>query len=153
MMAMAAQGITQGTMTVGDFVLVNAYLLQLYQPLNFFGFIYSEVRQALIDMENMFDLLQEKREIVDSPDAQPLRLDRGEVRFDAVSFGYDTRRPILKQVSFTIPAGHTVAVVGASGAGKSTLSRLLFRFYDVQSGAITLDGRDIRQLTQPACGR
>ena len=148
MMAMAAQGITQGTMTVGDFVLVNAYLLQLYQPLNFFGFIYSEVRQALIDMENMFDLLQEKREIVDSPDAQPLRLDRGEVRFDAVSFGYDTRRPILKQVSFTIPAGHTVAVVGASGAGKSTLSRLLFRFYDVQSGAITLDGQDIRQLTQ-----
>ena len=111
MMAMAAQGITQGTMTVGDFVLVNAYLLQLYQPLNFFGFIYSEVRRALIDMENMFDLLQEKREIVDSPDAQPLRLDRGEVRFDAVSFGYDTRRPILKQVSFTIPAGHTVAVV------------------------------------------
>lgn len=135
-------------MTVGDFVLVNAYLLQLYQPLNFFGFIYSEVRQALIDMENMFDLLQEKREIVDSPDAQPLRLDRGEVRFDAVSFGYDTRRPILKQVSFTIPAGHTVAVVGASGAGKSTLSRLLFRFYDVQGGAITLDGQDIRQLTQ-----
>ncbi|HGM4637597.1 TPA: ABC transporter ATP-binding protein/permease [Serratia marcescens] len=118
MMAMAAQGITQGRMTVGDFVLVNAYLLQ------------------------------EKREIVDSPDAQPLRLDRGEVRFDAVSFGYDTRRPILKQVSFTIPAGHTVAVVGASGAGKSTLSRLLFRFYDVQGGAITLDGQDIRQLTQ-----
>lgn len=148
MMTMAAQGITRGMMTVGDFVLVNAYLLQLYQPLNFFGFIYSEVRQALIDMENMFDLLQEKREIVDSPDAQPLRLDRGEVRFDAVSFGYDVRRPILKQVSFAIPAGHTVAVVGASGAGKSTLSRLLFRFYDVQGGAITLDGQDIRQLTQ-----
>lgn len=148
MMAMAAQGIVQGRMTVGDFVLVNAYLLQLYQPLNFFGFIYAEVRQALIDMENLFDLLQEEQEIVDSPDAAALRLSRGEVRFDAVSFGYDARRPILNEVSFTIPAGNTVAVVGASGAGKSTLSRLLFRFYDVNGGAVLIDGQDIRNLKQ-----
>ncbi|NIC28939.1 ABCB family ABC transporter ATP-binding protein/permease [Serratia plymuthica] len=148
MMAMAAQGIVQGRMTVGDFVLVNAYLLQLYQPLNFFGFIYAEVRQALIDMENLFDLLQEEQEIVDSPDAAALRLSRGEVRFDAVSFGYDARRPILNDVSFTIPAGNTVAVVGASGAGKSTLSRLLFRFYDVNGGAVLIDGQDIRNLKQ-----
>jgi len=148
MMAMAAQGIVQGRMTVGDFVLVNAYLLQLYQPLNFFGFIYAEVRQALIDMENLFDLLQEEQEIVDSPDAAALRLSRGEVRFEAVSFGYDARRPILNDVSFTIPAGNTVAVVGASGAGKSTLSRLLFRFYDVNGGALLIDGQDIRNLKQ-----
>lgn len=148
MMAMAAQGIVQGRMTVGDFVLVNAYLLQLYQPLNFFGFIYAEVRQALIDMENMFDLLQEEQEIVDKPDASALRLNAGEVSFDAVSFGYDVRRPILKNVSFTIPAGNTVAIVGASGAGKSTLSRLLFRFYDVSGGAVSIDGQDIRDLKQ-----
>ncbi|MGO4745800.1 ABCB family ABC transporter ATP-binding protein/permease [Serratia quinivorans] len=148
MMAMAAQGIVQGRMTVGDFVLVNAYLLQLYQPLNFFGFIYAEVRQALIDMENMFDLLQEEQEIVDRPDATALQLTAGEVRFDSVSFGYDERRPILKNVSFTIPAGNTVAVVGASGAGKSTLSRLLFRFYDVSGGAVSIDGQDIRNLKQ-----
>ncbi|AEF47160.1 Xenobiotic-transporting ATPase [Serratia sp. AS12] len=148
MMAMAAQGIVQGRLTVGDFVLVNAYLLQLYQPLNFFGFIYAEVRQALIDMENMFDLLQEEQEIVDSPDAAALALTHGEVRFDSVSFGYDARRPILKDVSLTIPAGHTVAVVGASGAGKSTLSRLLFRFYEVNGGSVSIDGQDIRQLTQ-----
>ncbi|HCV67682.1 ABC transporter ATP-binding protein/permease [Serratia proteamaculans] len=148
MMAMAAQGIVQGRMTVGDFVLVNAYLLQLYQPLNFFGFIYAEVRQALIDMENMFDLLQEEQEIVDKPDAKELQLTAGEVSFESVSFGYDVRRPILKNVSFTIPAGNTVAVVGASGAGKSTLSRLLFRFYDVSSGAVSIDGQDIRDLKQ-----
>ena len=148
MMAMAAQGIVQGRMTVGDFVLVNAYLLQLYQPLNFFGFIYAEVRQALIDMENMFDLLQEEQEIVDRPDASALQLRAGEVRFDSVSFGYDERRPILKNVSFTIPAGNTVAIVGASGAGKSTLSRLLFRFYDVSGGTVSIDGQDIRSLKQ-----
>lgn len=148
MMAMAAQGIVQGRMTVGDFVMVNAYLLQLYQPLNFFGFIYAEVRQALIDMENMFDLLQEEQEIVDRPDATALQLRAGEVSFDSVSFGYDERRPILKNVSFTIPAGNTVAVVGASGAGKSTLSRLLFRFYDVNGGAVSIDGQDIRGLKQ-----
>ncbi len=148
MMAMAAQGIVQGRMTIGDFVLVNAYLLQLYQPLNFFGFIYAEVRQALIDMENMFDLLQEEQEIVDRPNAKALHLTAGEVSFDSVSFGYDARRPILKNVSFIIPAGNTVAVVGASGAGKSTLSRLLFRFYDVSGGSVSIDGQDIRSLKQ-----
>lgn len=152
MMAMAAkgitQGITQGHMTIGDFVLVNAYLLQLYQPLNFFGFIYSEIRQALIDMENMLDLLMVKKEITDRPNAPALHLTKGEVRFDSVSFGYDPRRPILKKVSFTIPEGKTVAVVGASGAGKSTLGRLLFRFYDVTDGAIYIDDQDIRNVTQ-----
>ncbi len=148
MMAMAARGMVQGHMTLGDFVLVNAYLLQLYQPLNFFGFIYSEIRQALIDMDNMFDLLSLKREIEDRPGAAALRLTRGEVVFSGVSFGYDARRPILDQVSFTIPAGKTVAIVGTSGAGKSTLARLLFRFYDVTAGAICLDGQDIRDVTQ-----
>ncbi|AJJ65014.1 ABCB family ABC transporter ATP-binding protein/permease [Yersinia aldovae] len=148
MMAMAAKGITQGKMTIGDFVLVNAYLLQLYQPLNFFGFIYSEIRQALIDMENMLDLLMVKKEITDRPNALPLQLTKGEVRFDSVCFGYDPRRPILDNVSFTIPSGKTVAIVGASGAGKSTLSRLLFRFYDVTSGAVYIDNQDIRTVTQ-----
>ncbi|WP_413729333.1 ABCB family ABC transporter ATP-binding protein/permease [Sodalis sp. RH22] len=153
MMAMAARGITQGTMTLGDFVLVNAYLLQLYQPLNFFGFIYAEIRQALIDMDNMFDLLTLEREIEDRPGAAPLRVTRGEVAFNAVGFGYDARRPILGNITFTIPAGKTVAVVGASGAGKSTLSRLLFRFYDVDAGAITVDGQDIRDVTQASLHR
>lgn len=148
MMAMAAQGIVQGRMTIGDFVLVNAYLLQLYQPLNFFGFIYSEIRQALIDMENMLDLLIVKEEITDRADALPIKLMKGEVRFDAVSFSYDSRRPILKNVTFTIPSGKTVAIVGASGAGKSTLARLLFRFYDVTAGAVYIDDQDIRGVTQ-----
>lgn len=121
MMAMAAQGIVQGQMTIGDFVLVNAYLLQLYQPLNFFGFIYSEIRQALIDMENMLDLLMVKQEITDRPDALPLQLTKGEVRFDAVSFSYDPRRPILNNVSFTIPPGKRWRLLARPGQGNQRL--------------------------------
>ncbi|KOF54003.1 metal ABC transporter permease [Achromobacter sp. DMS1] len=147
-MWMAARGIAQGRHTLGDFVLVNTYLLQLYQPLSFFGFIYREIKQSLIDMERMFELLGQDREIADRPGAAPLRVAGGAVEFRDVRFGYDARRPILKGVSFAIPAGKTVAVAGSSGAGKSTLARLLFRFYDVDSGAILIDGQDIRDVTQ-----
>ncbi len=152
----AALGVQAGTMSIGDLVLVNAFLLQLYVPLNFLGVIYREIRQALTDMDRMFRLLQQNREIADSPDARPLVFpgaaaggDRSlEVRFVNVDFGYDTRRRILHGVEFTIPPRTTCAVVGATGAGKSTLSRLLFRFYDVQGGAVLLNGQDIRGLTQ-----
>ncbi|CAB5516833.1 ATM1-type heavy metal exporter [Achromobacter anxifer] len=147
-MWMAATGIAEGRYTLGDFVLVNTYLLQLYQPLSFFGFVYREIKQAIIDMERMFELLGQDREVADSPDAQPLRVAGGEVEFRDVHFGYDPRRPILKGVSFTIPAGRTVAVVGTSGAGKSTIARLLFRFYDADGGAILIDGQDVRNVTQ-----
>ncbi|WP_454694116.1 ABCB family ABC transporter ATP-binding protein/permease [Achromobacter aegrifaciens] len=147
-MWMAATGIAEGRYTLGDFVLVNTYLLQLYQPLSFFGFVYREIKQAIIDMERMFELLGQDREVADRPDAQPLRVAGGEVEFRDVHFGYDTRRPILKGVSFTIPAGRTVAVVGTSGAGKSTIARLLFRFYDADGGAILIDGQDVREVTQ-----
>ncbi|HEY9272935.1 ABC transporter ATP-binding protein/permease [Achromobacter sp.] len=147
-MWMAATGIADGRYTLGDFVLVNTYLLQLYQPLSFFGFVYREIKQAIIDMERMFELLGQDREVADRPDAQPLRVAGGEVEFRDVHFGYDTRRPILKGVSFTIPAGRTVAVVGTSGAGKSTIARLLFRFYDADGGAILIDGQDVREVTQ-----
>jgi ATP-binding cassette subfamily B protein len=147
-MWMAATGIAEGRYTLGDFVLVNTYLLQLYQPLSFFGFIYREIKQAIIDMERMFELLGQDREVADRPDAQPLRVAGGQVEFKDVYFGYDVRRPILKGVSFTIPAGKTVAVVGTSGAGKSTIARLLFRFYDADSGSILVDGQDVRDVTQ-----
>lgn len=147
-MVMAGQGVVNHTMTVGDFVLVNTYLIQLYIPLNFLGFIYREMRQSLIDLEDMFQLLKIDTEVEDTADAQPLHLTKGEVRFDHVSFGYDKRREILKDVSFIVPAGKTVAIVGSSGAGKSTISRLLFRFYDVGSGSIQIDGQDIRHVTQ-----
>ncbi|MBO1016935.1 ABC transporter ATP-binding protein/permease [Achromobacter sp. SD115] len=147
-MWMAATGIAEGRYTLGDFVLVNTYLLQLYQPLSFFGFVYREIKQAIIDMERMFELLGQDREVADRPDAQPLRVTGGEVEFRDVHFGYDARRPILKGVSFTIPAGKTVAVVGTSGAGKSTIARLLFRFYDADGGAILIDGQDVREVTQ-----
>lgn len=147
-MAMAAKGIVDGRYTLGDFVLVNTYLLQLYQPLNFFGFIYREIKQSLVDMERMFELLGQQREVADAPGALPLRVDGATVEFRDVHFGYDPRRPILKGVSFSVPAGRTVAVVGPSGAGKSTLARLLFRFYDADAGAILIDGQDIRQVTQ-----
>ncbi|MEN4919490.1 ABC transporter ATP-binding protein/permease [Achromobacter spanius] len=147
-MWMAATGIAEGRYTLGDFVLVNTYLLQLYTPLSFFGFIYREIKQALIDMERMFELLGQDREVADRPDAQPLRVAGGQVEFRDVHFGYDARRPILKGVSFAIPAGKTLAVVGTSGAGKSTIARLLFRFYDADGGAILIDGQDVRDVTQ-----
>lgn len=148
LMLLAADGVVKGTMTVGDLVLVNVFMLQLYVPLHFLGFVYREIKNALADMEKMFRLLDENREIEDAPNAQPLQLDRAMVRFEGVDFSYDPARQILHEVSFEIPSGHTVAVVGASGAGKSTLSRLLFRFYDVDSGGITIDGQDIRSVTQ-----
>ncbi len=148
LMLLAADGVVKGTMTLGDLVLVNVFMLQLYMPLHFLGFVYREIKNALADMEKMFRLLDEYREIEDAPDAVPLRLDKAAVRFDRVDFSYDPERQILSDVSFDIPPGHTVAVVGASGAGKSTLSRLLFRFYDVNAGRILIDGQDIRGVTQ-----
>ncbi|VCU68436.1 Lipid A export ATP-binding/permease protein MsbA [Pigmentiphaga humi] len=147
-MWMAARGIVAGRLSIGDFVLVNAYLLQLYQPLNFFGFVYREIKQSLIDMDRMFELLSVDREVADRSGAPDLKVEGATVEFRDVVFGYDPRRLILKHVSFAIPAGKTVAVVGSSGAGKSTLSRLLFRFYDVSAGAILIDGQDIREVTQ-----
>jgi ATP-binding cassette, subfamily B, heavy metal transporter len=135
-------------MTVGDFVLVNAYLIQLYLPLNFLGMVYRNLRQSLIDMRSMFKLLQVEAEIEDDPDARPLVVTGGRLEFDAVSFDYDLRRTILRDVAFEVPAGQTFAIVGPSGAGKSTISRLLFRFYDIGKGAIRIDGQDIRRVTQ-----
>jgi len=148
LMMMASQGVVNGSMTIGDLVLVNAFLLQLYQPLHFLGFVYREIRHSLADMEKMFDVLAQAPEVEDKPDAVPLRVTRGAVRFEHVSFGYDERRQILFDMDFEIPAGHKVAVVGHSGAGKSTLSRLLFRFYDVTEGRILIDSQDIRDVTQ-----
>ncbi|MEY2892844.1 MAG: hypothetical protein RJA98_2752 [Pseudomonadota bacterium] len=144
----ATAGVVAGTMTLGDLVLVNALMIQLYIPLNFLGVIYREIKQSMIDMEKMFTLLGQNREIADAPDAQPLQAHGGAVRFEHINFGYDADRQILHDVSFEIPAGKTVAVVGPSGSGKSTLARLLFRFYDVNGGGISIDGQDIRSLTQ-----
>jgi ABC-type transport system involved in Fe-S cluster assembly fused permease/ATPase subunit len=136
------------SMTIGEFTAVNLYMMQLFQPLNFLGFVYREIRQSLVDMENMFGLLHIGREISDAPDAKPLTVSGGVIRFEDVSFAYDQRRPILRGLSFEVPAGHKVAIVGASGAGKSTISRLLFRFYDIDKGRITIDEQDIRNVTQ-----
>ena len=144
----ATVGVVGGTMTLGDLVLVNALMIQLYIPLNFLGVIYREIKQSLTDLEKMFALLGQHREVADAPDAKPLVARGGAVRFDDVRFGYDADREILHGISFEIPAGKTVAVVGPSGSGKSTLARLLFRFYDVESGRITIDGQDIRSVTQ-----
>ncbi|MFN3883998.1 MAG: ABCB family ABC transporter ATP-binding protein/permease [Rhodocyclaceae bacterium] len=148
MMWRAAVGVMDGSMTVGDIVLVNAFLIQLYIPLNFLGVLYREIRQSLTDIERMFALLEENREIQDAPDARSLEPGPCTVRFENVSFAYEPRRPILRDVSFEIPAGRTLAVVGHSGSGKSTLARLMFRFYDVGGGSIRINGHDIRQLTQ-----
>ena len=149
----ATQGVVDGRLTLGDLVMVNAFLIQLYIPLNFLGVLYREVKQSLTDLDRMFVLLEREREVADATGARDLAVSDGTVRFENVSFDYDPTRPILHGVSFEIPAGKTVAVVGASGAGKSTLARLLYRFYDVTGGRITLDGQDIRAVTQASVRR
>ncbi len=147
-MVLCAYGIKRGTNTVGDFVMINAMMIQLYQPLNFMGMVYREIKQAVIDIENMFSILARKPELEDRKGASQLQVRAGAIRFENVSFAYEAARPILKDLSFEVEAGHTVAIVGPSGAGKSTLSRLLFRFYDVTGGRILIDGQDIRDVTQ-----
>jgi len=147
-MVMCAYGIKAGTNTIGDFVMINAMMIQLYQPLNFMGMVYREIKQAVIDIEMMFGILSRDPEIKDRPEAKPLAVTNGAIRFEGVSFAYEPERAILKDLSFEVPAGKTIAVVGPSGAGKSTISRLLFRFYDVTGGRILIDGQDIRDVTQ-----
>jgi ATP-binding cassette subfamily B protein len=153
LMILATQGVVAGTMTVGDLVLVNAFLIQLYAPLHFLGFVYREIRHSLADMERMFGLLDKHEEVKDKPSAPDLQVSGGAIRFEHVAFGYETRRTVLHDVSFEVPAGHKVAVVGASGAGKSTLSRLLFRFYDVSGGRVLIDDQDIRDVSQASLRR
>jgi ABC-type transport system involved in Fe-S cluster assembly fused permease/ATPase subunit len=147
-MVMAAYGVQNGTLSVGDFVVVNAYMIQITMPLNFLGTVYREIRQALVDMGEMFDLLEQPAEVNDKPDAKALKISGGRVELKDVEFGYDAARPILKGVSFNLEAGKTVAIVGPSGSGKSTIGRLLFRFYDVNAGGLVIDGQDVRDITQ-----
>ena len=147
-MLLAARDVVAGTLTIGGFVMINAILMQLYLPLNFMGMVYREIKQGLIDIETMFALLHEPAEIADRPGAKPLRVTKGEIKFENVSFAYDPERQILKDVSFEVPAGKMVAIVGPSGAGKSTISRILFRFYELSSGRVLIDGQDIRDVTQ-----
>jgi len=149
----ATAGVAEGRMTLGDLVMVNAFMIQLYIPLNFLGVMYREIKQSLTDLDKMFALIEREREVADRPDAMPLAVPAGHVRFEAVSFAYDPARPILHDVSFEIPPGRTVAVVGPSGAGKSTLARLLYRFYDIGGGRISIDGQDIRAVTQDSLRR
>jgi len=147
-MVMAAMGVQDGQMSVGDFVMVNAYMIQITMPLNFLGTVYREIRQALVDMGEMFELLEQPSEVSDKPGAAPLQVKGGTVRLQDVAFGYEPERAILKGITLEVPAGQTVAVVGPSGSGKSTIGRLLFRFYDVQGGALSIDGQDVRDVTQ-----
>lgn len=147
-MLLAAHGVVAGYHTIGEFVMINALMIQLYIPLNFMGMVYREIKQGLVDLENMFALLQVAPEIKDKPGAKPLNVSKGDIRFENVSFAYEPDRQILKDLSFEVPPGKMVAIVGPSGAGKSTISRILFRFYDIQSGHVTIDGQDIRDVTQ-----
>ncbi|MDX8388779.1 MAG: ABC transporter ATP-binding protein/permease [Ghiorsea sp.] len=147
-MLMAAQGVVDGRLSIGDFVLVNTFLIQLYLPLNFLGFVYGQIRQSLIDMDKMFELLDVHTEIQDLPEAKSLNVAHGEIKFENVDFSYTTERSILKNISFNVAAGHTTAIVGPSGSGKSTISRLLFRFYDINSGSIKIDGQNIDKVQQ-----
>lgn len=149
----ATEGVVAGSLTLGDLVMINAFMIQLYIPLNFLGVIYREIKQALTDLDKMFGLLEREREVADKPGAQDLRIDGATVRFEHVDFAYERDRPILHDVTFEIPAGKKVAVVGPSGSGKSTLARLLFRFYDVQAGRITIDGQELREVTQASVRR
>lgn len=153
MMLLAASRVASGQMSLGDLVMVNAYMIQLFMPLNFLGFVYREIRQSLANIERLFGLLEKPVQVEDRPDAPDLEVTSGQVRFEQVAFHYQPERPILADVSLEIPAGHKLAVVGPSGAGKSTLARLLFRFFDVTDGRITIDGQDIREVTQQSLRR